>query len=76
MPSNVAEGWARHSIRVYANHVSIALGSHAELETGIEIARRLGYRSQKEFDELMAAVETAGQLLSGLFRSLVARGAR
>jgi four helix bundle protein len=56
--------------------VSIALGSHAELETGIEIARRLGYRSQKEFDELMAAVETAGQLLSGLFRSLVARGAR
>jgi four helix bundle protein len=33
IPSNVAEGWARRSIRTYANHVSIALGSHAEVET-------------------------------------------
>jgi len=40
MPSNVAEGWARRSTLVYINHVDIAIGSHAELETCVEAARR------------------------------------
>jgi four helix bundle protein len=45
IPSNVAEGACRHSDRVYLNHVAIALGSHAELETCLEIAFRLEYLS-------------------------------
>jgi four helix bundle protein len=73
MPSNVAEGWARRSIRTYANHVSIALGSHVEVETCLEIARRLGFLSVHEFDELMPTLNSVGRLLSGLFRSLDAR---
>ena len=33
IPSNVAEGWKRKRRRgAYQNHVSIAMGSHAELE--------------------------------------------
>lgn len=43
VPSNIAEGHARSSTREYLNHVSIAQGSLAEIETQIEIARRLGY---------------------------------
>src|SRR5437588_620934 len=43
IPSNVAEGYCRRRTKVYVNHVSIALGSHAELETCIEIASRLGF---------------------------------
>ena len=70
MPSNIAEGWSRYSVRAYANHVSIALGSHAEVETCLEISRRLGYLSQADWDDLMATVDRAGQLLTGLFRSL------
>ena len=73
MPSNVAEGWARRSIRTYANHVSIALGSHAEVETCLEIARRLGFLEQQEFDELMPTLNSTGRLLSALYRSLEAR---
>ena len=76
LPSNIAEGWSRRSIRTYANHVSIALGSHAELETCFEIARRLNYVSEKELQELFAVLDRAGQLLSALFRSLDSRSMR
>ena len=70
MPANVAEGRARRSDRAFANHVSIALGSHAEAETCLEIARRLGYLTPGECDDLMTYLDSAGQLLSGLFRLL------
>jgi four helix bundle protein len=70
MPSNVAEGWCRRSTGTYINHVSIALGSHGELETCLEIGRRLKYLAQSDFDASMQAVDRAGQLLNGLLRSL------
>jgi four helix bundle protein len=73
MPSNIAEGACRKSIGAYANHVSIALGSHAEVETCIEISVRLGYLSRATSDELMVFVGRAGQLFNGLLRSLKSR---
>jgi four helix bundle protein len=73
MPSNVAEGWARDSTLVYINHVDIAIGSHAELETCAEVARRLQYVSEDEFRCYMAPLDRAGQLLNGLLRSLKAK---
>jgi four helix bundle protein len=76
MPANIAEGWSRRSLRAYANHVSIALGSHAEVETCFEIAKRLSYISEKELTELTVAVDQAGRLLAGLFRALAARADR
>ena len=41
MPSNVAEGASRRTTGVFVNHVDIALGSHAEIETCVDIALRL-----------------------------------
>jgi four helix bundle protein len=73
MPSNVAEGWARQSTAVYFNHVDISIGSHAELETCAEVARRLKYVSGAEFDRYMVPLDRAGQLLNGLLRSLKGR---
>lgn len=73
VPSNIAEGACRHSTAVFDNHVSIALGSHAEVETCLEIARRLGYLSAVEMNQVMARVDRAGQLLNGLHRSLLAK---
>jgi four helix bundle protein len=73
MPSNVAEGWARSSTLVYINHVDIAIGSHAELETCAEAARRLHFVSDDEFWRYMAPLDRAGQLLNGSLRSLKAK---
>jgi four helix bundle protein len=41
IPSNIAEGYQRHSSREYLQFLSIAFASGAELETHIEICKRL-----------------------------------
>ena len=43
IPANIAEGHSRRTTRAYLNHVSVAIGSQAELETHIELSQRLGY---------------------------------
>jgi len=70
IPSNVAEGSCRRKTKAYANHVSIALGSHGELETCIELAGRLGFVNAKEREALQVRAGSVGRLLSGLHRSL------
>ena len=78
IPSNVAEGFCRRSTKVYANHVAIALGSHAELETCFELAFRLGFLSAADRVRVVASTNSVGRLLSGLHRSLeekIANGA-
>ena len=70
IPSNVAEGACRRKTKAYANHVSIALGSHAEVETCIELAWRLGFLNVKVREALEPRTESVGRLLSGLHRSL------
>jgi four helix bundle protein len=73
IPANVAEGACRRTTPAYLNHVSIALGSHGELETCIEIGFRLGYLSQAARDGLFAVADSTGRLLNGLLRSLESR---
>jgi four helix bundle protein len=70
IPSNVAEGERRGSTRAYVNHVNIALGSHGELETCIELSSRLGFMLRTERPDLVSACESVGRLLNGLLRSL------
>jgi four helix bundle protein len=43
VPSNIAEGAARHSPKELQQFVSIACGSISELETQLELAVRLGH---------------------------------
>jgi len=69
VPSNIAEG-TRHKTAGYASRVIIALGEHAELETQMTVADRLGYMTAadlKRFEKLSTSV---GQLTHGLLRSL------
>src|SRR5712691_6608676 len=70
IPSNVAEGHCRRTTKVYANHVSIALGSHGELETCLELACRLGFLMRAENQELLTTSDAVGRLLNGLYNSL------
>jgi four helix bundle protein len=69
VPSNIAEG-TRHRTPGYISRVTIGLGEHAEVETQLILADRLGYVSgadMKRFDKLATSV---GQLTHGLLRSL------
>jgi|YelNatPaOPRAMG01_1025707.scaffolds.fasta_scaffold159719_1 four helix bundle protein len=43
IPSNIAEGFRRRFIKEHKQFINIALGSCAELETHIIIAKELGY---------------------------------
>ena len=53
IPSNIAEGWKRKGRRAaYQNHVSIAMGSHGELETQLEVCFRNGFLNREEWKNL------------------------
>ena len=70
VPSNVAEGFNRHSRKAYRVHVSFSLGSDAELETQLVIAGRLGLLNARVHDELIDRCQSVARLLQGLWRSL------
>ena len=61
IPSNIAEGKAigGHS---YPRHVKIALGSEAELQTQIELARRLKILTEREAAELIEHASEIGRM--------------
>jgi len=59
VPSNVAEGHARLSTGDFHRHVSIALGSLAELETQLILSTDFEYLGKAERDE---ALEVSGRL--------------
>ena len=73
IPANLSEGACRHTTKAFIYHVSIALGSHAEVETCVEIAVRLGYVSAEQQAALMVTCDLTGRLLSGLLRALRSR---
>jgi four helix bundle protein len=70
IPANVAEGHARRTTRAYLNHVSIAIGSHAEVATCIELSGRLAFLAPAERDRLTALSDSVGRLHYGLYRAL------
>lgn len=67
IPSNIAEGAARHSRKEFIQFLHIASGSVAELETQLLLAIRIGLLSG---DHIISHVEEVRKLLLGLLRSL------
>ena len=67
IPSNIAEGAARHSRKEFIQVLHIASGSVAELETHLLLAIRIGLLSG---DHIISHVEEVRKLLLGLLRSL------
>jgi four helix bundle protein len=56
--------------------VSIAIGSHGELETYFELAVRLGFLSAADKTRILELSDSVGRLLHGLHRSLRQRIAK
>jgi four helix bundle protein len=70
MPSNIAEGKARQSTAIYMNHLWVAHGSGAELETQLELGARVKVVSEKEASALISDTQEIGRMLQGLVKSL------
>ena len=70
VPSNIAEGQARKSNGAFLNHLSIAAGSLAELETQLILALRLGFCSEETCSLTLAKTDEIGRMLTGLKNSL------
>lgn len=73
MPSNIAEGFSRHSRPFYLQHLWIAHASGAELESQIEIGRRIQLIAASDADRLVADAQEIGRMINGLVGSLERR---
>ena len=70
MPSNIAEGKARQSTAIYMNHLWVADGSGAELETQLELGARVKVVAEQEAVALISDTQEIGRMLLGLVKSL------
>ena len=73
IPSNIAEGRGRGTIPDYRRFVLQARGSSYELETQIEIAKRLGFMPTQQATALTDDVNEIQRLIHGLIHSLDAQ---
>ena len=71
IPSNIAEGAARQSNKEYIQFLYIALGSAAEAETQLLIARDLKYVDS--IDNLYNDIQSIKRMLLGLIKSKQAK---
>ena len=68
--SNIGEGKRRKRDRVFVHHLDIALGSQAEVEVQLEIARRVGFLTVADYRRLDSLAAEVGRMLNGLIASL------
>jgi len=70
IPSNIAEGYGRRSTGDYIRFLQISLGSLYELQTQIEISRRLSFLKDSECQELNGLCEEVSKMLISLINKL------
>jgi four helix bundle protein len=66
VPANIVEGASRESKKDYLHFLYIARGSLSEAQYFIHLARRLGYLSPEEADNLWQQTKTTFGCLHGL----------
>jgi four helix bundle protein len=73
IPANIAEGHARFHTKEFLNHLSIARGSLAEVETELMIGQRVGFLLEENLTKVLALTDEIGRMTSGLRQSLEAK---
>lgn len=68
IPSNIAEGAARKNTKEFIQFLYYSLGSAAEIETQLELAKRLDY--VKNTDNIDKKLHSLIRMLVGLIKSL------
>jgi four helix bundle protein len=70
IPSNIAEGQGRNSPKEFRQFLGIALGSVAEVETQLIIAKEIAYLNVEELNPLLKRIDHIRKMLRGLSNSL------
>ena len=70
IPSNIAEGMTRKWPKERAHFLNIAQGSLSELDTQIEVCRRLQYVEDSISEDIIGRLSEIQRLLGGLIRSV------
>ncbi len=73
IPSNIAEGNARGTNKEAVHFLYVAQGSRAELETQLELCRRIGYITERDLQYMPAQTQEIGCMLAGLIRTLTSK---
>jgi four helix bundle protein len=73
IPSNIAEGHGQVSKGVFVRHLGIARGSLNELETLLEIAKRVDYHDDAEQAKATLLADEVGRMLWVLMQKLGTR---
>jgi four helix bundle protein len=72
VPANIAEGYGRDNRGDYVHFLRIAQGSPKELETHIELARRVGVTSASAVEPILSRSDRIGRMVRALYRALQA----
>lgn len=70
VPCNIAEGFRRKHFKEYRQFLSIALGSLGEIETQLDVARRLGYIAPACYNELLFKNEEICKMTQALLKKI------
>ncbi len=70
IPSNIAEGSQRNSIKEFRHFLSIARGSLAELQTQYILAYEAQYLSRGQLDTIIQSIEEVSKMMRAFHASL------
>ncbi len=70
IPSNIAEGFERNSVKETLNFLNYSKGSAGELRTQIYIGIKIGYISSEKGQSWISEVTEISKMLYGLMQSM------
>lgn len=70
IPSNIAEGSARHHSKEFKQFLYISLGSASELDTLLLISHKLKLINTINYDELISKLTIISKMIQGLIKSI------
>lgn len=73
IPSNIAEGHGRNTTKEFIQFLYIARGSKSELETQLEICKKLEYLKNADIKKSCDLADEVGKIINSMIKKLNAR---
>lgn len=70
IPSNIAEGSGRQGKKEFKHFLSISLGSSYEVDTQIELAKRLSLINSEKAEAILKELDQIEKMIIGFMKSL------